>query len=909
MAIPLKYATASQEIPLGYFLDSTDGDSEEGSLTIANTDIKLWKAGATTLANKNSGGATHISNGIYYCTLDATDTNTYGPLVIFVHVTGALAVRVECEVMSVEAYDTLYGTDGFTVDISSTAEASVVDAVWDELTSVHTTAGTYGLKVGSIGTASDMADAVWDEAISGHVVAGSFGEEVQSHSTSAELSTHDGKLDTVDGIVDSILVDTGTDIPASISALNDFDPSTDVVAHVTLVDTTTDVTNEVSADMTKVSGDATAADNLEATYDGTGYTDNYAPAQQQQLNSIAIGTAAISTVADSVSITQGSETNAYTDTHTRNGIYHSIVDATGTTDLYYEFDVGGNGVPVSVSFVGYVLGLNDSIKVFGYNWGSTTWEQIGSIAGGASAVDVERTFSMYATHIGTGANIGKVRVRLYNTGLTTSTLAIDQLYVSYAVVTQSVGYANGAIWVDTVNGTSGSTAFVNGTADNPVDNWSDALSLSSTLNMSKFEIANGSTITLTGAITNYTMVGSNWTLNLNSQSVSGAFILGAVVSGIAIGGADNVIFDNCELGTVSLPVSECHECAIASSVTLTEAGTYYFDTCYSGVAGTSTPSLDFGASVGSTNVNFRHYSGGIEIKNMGQTGTDNMSLEGWGQYIINANCVGGTLAPRGHFKKTDNSGGAVTISDDANFKTSVIATGIAQGSTSNSITLASTASSTDGAYDPAMIIIVAGTGTGQSRLVYQYNGTTKTAYVDRDWKVNPDTTSEYRILAHAGREHVNEGLAQGGTTSTITLNALASSADDAYNHQIIFLRSGTGEDQVRVIMDYDGTTKIATVNENWSVTPDTTTGYVMIPAYACTSSQITDAILGETLSEPTDITDKTVGGILRSLFSRFFNKVTQTASTQIVYKDDETTPLATMTVSDDGTTQTKGEAS
>ena len=98
MSIALRQSTASQEIPLGYFLDSLDGDSEETGLTIANTDIKLHKAGATTLANKNSGGATHISNGIYYAVLDATDTDTVGSLVIFCHPTGALATRTECYV-------------------------------------------------------------------------------------------------------------------------------------------------------------------------------------------------------------------------------------------------------------------------------------------------------------------------------------------------------------------------------------------------------------------------------------------------------------------------------------------------------------------------------------------------------------------------------------------------------------------------------------------------------------------------------------------------------------------------------------------------------------------------------------------------------------------------------------------
>jgi hypothetical protein len=107
MTIKLRQSTASQEIPLGFFVDSTDGNSEEIALSIANTDIWLWKMGATAIANKNSGGATHMQNGLYYCVLDATDTNTLGALVVFVHKSGALAVRVECEVLDAVVYDSL----------------------------------------------------------------------------------------------------------------------------------------------------------------------------------------------------------------------------------------------------------------------------------------------------------------------------------------------------------------------------------------------------------------------------------------------------------------------------------------------------------------------------------------------------------------------------------------------------------------------------------------------------------------------------------------------------------------------------------------------------------------------------------------------------------------------------------
>ncbi len=109
---PLRQSTASQEIPLGRFVDSTDGNTEETALTIANTDIKIWKSGGTTEASKNSGGATHMANGNYYAVLDATDTDTIGPLRVGVHVSGALPVQLLCCVYPAKVYDSLFATTG-----------------------------------------------------------------------------------------------------------------------------------------------------------------------------------------------------------------------------------------------------------------------------------------------------------------------------------------------------------------------------------------------------------------------------------------------------------------------------------------------------------------------------------------------------------------------------------------------------------------------------------------------------------------------------------------------------------------------------------------------------------------------------------------------------------------------------
>lgn len=121
----LRQSTASQEVLLGPFLDSTDGNTAETALTIANTDIKLWKEGATTEADKTSGGATHIASGRYYAVLDATDTNTLGKLEINVHVAGALAVRREFMVLPAMIYDSIVlGTDRLDTNVTHVADTA-----------------------------------------------------------------------------------------------------------------------------------------------------------------------------------------------------------------------------------------------------------------------------------------------------------------------------------------------------------------------------------------------------------------------------------------------------------------------------------------------------------------------------------------------------------------------------------------------------------------------------------------------------------------------------------------------------------------------------------------------------------------------------------------------------------------
>lgn len=151
----LRQSTASQEIPLGPFVDSTDGNTAETGLSIANTDVKLLKSGGTSESSKNSGGATHIAGGRYYCVLDATDTDTVGPLRVSCHVSGALAVWLDCCVLDEAVYDVLFGTVAPSTHTAAAVQALVAAGAVASVTgAVGSVTGDVGGKVlgGGAGT-------------------------------------------------------------------------------------------------------------------------------------------------------------------------------------------------------------------------------------------------------------------------------------------------------------------------------------------------------------------------------------------------------------------------------------------------------------------------------------------------------------------------------------------------------------------------------------------------------------------------------------------------------------------------------------------------------------------------------------------------------------------------------------
>ena len=195
-----------------------------------------------------------------------------------------------------------------------------------------------------------------------------------------------------------------------------------------------------------------------------------------------------------------------------------------------------------------------------------------------------------------------------------------------------------------------------------------------------------------------------------------------------------------------------------------------------------------------------------------------------------------------------------------------IESGTAQAGNSHTITLAATAPSDNGIINRNLIVITDNTGAGQTRTVVDYNGTTKVVVVDRDWRVSPDATSEYQIVPDDTPLTVDHGVAQAGTSTTITVRDYASAVDDAYLCNIVTIIAGTGRGQARLVGGYNGTTKVVTIcGDNWVANPDATSVYVMMPygvaCMACAGSEaleeIGDAVWDEDLT--THTTAKSAG--------------------------------------------------
>jgi len=513
---------------------------------------------------------------------------------------------------------------------------------------------------------------------------------------------------------------------------------------------------------------ATAQTNLEDQYDGTGLSGDTFPATQAQVGNLATGSAAISVVAESDVVTTGTEVNTYAVTDEVDQVYHEITDVAGVMELYYQFDVSGNGVAATVQMTGRLTSANDAIGVYAYNWSGASWDQIGLLSGTGGTTDGISIFSLLTRHTGTGANLGKVRVRGYAaSGLTSATLYLDQAIVSYAVVAQSVGYANGAIWFDSNASNTNTEVYVDGTADNPVSTEAAVNTLIASTGLTRVEVAIDSSITFATIHTSEFWTGEHWVCGLGGQDLSSSHFRGADISGIGTG-TTAIDFEGCRIGTATIHQFHMLNCGFNGTLTLGEIGNYIISGGHSAIAGSTTPIIDTGAALANVNLTMPDWHNGVEIRNLNAAGADLFSISGIGQ-IIYASSSSGAVNQRGRWKVTNTGGVTITYDDPSQNEIDTLEdTNELQTDLTNDGRL-------DLIFDAVLAILDDPRGEpGQGAPAVNADMATKVDYLYKNWRnLSKQTSTTYSLYNDAGST-VDQKSTDSDDTTTATKGEIVS---------------------------------------------------------------------------------------------------------------------------------------
>ena len=293
---------------------------------------------------------------------------------------------------------------------------------------------------------------------------------------------------------------------------------------------------------------------------------------------------------------------------------------------------------------GYVYLRND------FGWRIRPFEESATILFTGNLVPQDDTLPIMIQTIG-AFTVGVFGLQPVTQGVGGLVIAIDDA--------SAFAQYDGSIWIDTKNGTAGAVDGVNGTRDNPCSNIADATIVAVARSLRSFKVIGNVVLTETYDDWRFFGLGAESDVNISGQDVSDSYFENLSLSGSAA--SSPIRTQDCTLDGVALFRGAIVESRIKGSLSLASGDTI-FDRCSSLVAGAAaTPTIDV-VGAGRT-FHFRHYSGGVEIRNMVDV-SNKGSIDLIGQVIIAATCSAGDLALRGTAIKVDNSTGT-TIDDRA----------------------------------------------------------------------------------------------------------------------------------------------------------------------------------------------------------------------------------------------------
>jgi hypothetical protein len=217
MARFLKQST-SVDVPIGPFLDATDGVTAETGLTITQPDIRLKKNGGNWAQKNAAQTLTHEENGYYEVTLDATDTGTLGLLRLAVAESGALPIWEDFIVLPAVVYDSLVaGSDTLTVDVTQWTGTNVTTPDTAGSPKVTLTSGTgtgqISLSSGAVLLQATQAGVTIPTVTTVGSVTGAVG------SVTGAVGSVTGAVGSVTGAVGSVTGNVGGNVTGSVGSV------------------------------------------------------------------------------------------------------------------------------------------------------------------------------------------------------------------------------------------------------------------------------------------------------------------------------------------------------------------------------------------------------------------------------------------------------------------------------------------------------------------------------------------------------------------------------------------------------------------------------------------------------------------------------------------------------------------
>lgn len=221
-----------------------------------------------------------------------------------------------------------------------------------------------------------------------------------------------------------------------------------------------------------------------------------------------------------------------------------------------------------------------------------------------------------------------------------------------------IAYPDGAIYVNSDSGTTGTVLGVHGTSGNPVNNQADAEALCSNSKLTTIKVYGSLTFNQTPQALHYLGVADDWdwpksSINLNGQLINAFTVFERIYMEGTATGSSNGVFINCSCdGLSAAPVGWD-----GGSIAWLQLSSNVYSTWKNIV-------LDGPFDGGG--IDFNNLSGNINFANLSGQGTflgitSGMTINMYGDADISINGNGGTVNYIGNFKITDLSGGTVQI--------------------------------------------------------------------------------------------------------------------------------------------------------------------------------------------------------------------------------------------------------